>query len=146
MVTHLFRDFLESPSRYAAAQAHWRARFNQLAQAAGEDGQWIEVAHAYYGDGRSPHPQDGNPIFKVYSQVTGRSVAVVQSPPESEAVELASWFGSEDNPTTSEQLTISLSLSDETSEIAGQLAALWMTGFSTKSQVLQLSSQLGSSQ
>ena len=139
MVQHLFPKFLDDPSEYQRAQVHWERLVDQAAKEAGQQGEWRPWMVKSFADG-TPLPLDGNPIFEAKSSRLNRAVRIVQSPPESDEPVIVAYLdrvggeGPENTPTTDE-LVITLALSEETKSIAERLIRLWTNARTTRDQM-----------
>ena len=139
MVHHLFPKFLDDPSEYRRAQAHWERFVDQAAKEAGQQGEWRSWMVKSFADGTAL-PLDGNPIFEAMSSRLNRALRVVQSPPERDEPEIVAYLdraGGEDpeNTPTADELVIALALSEETKSIAERLVRLWMNAHTTRDQM-----------
>jgi hypothetical protein len=130
MVQHLYPALLENEDQYRSAEAYWHKLVGTIASRVGQKGEWLPWMPRTFVDG-TPLPRDGNPIFEARSSRLARALQVIQSPPESDDVEIAAWLRSFDysdsgGPGYTEEMTINLSLSRESSAIAAKLIELWM--------------------
>jgi hypothetical protein len=130
MVRHLLRNFLTSEIEYDCAFELWRSLIEDAAARAGQRGEWQPWRPIAFVDG-TPIPRDGEPISDARSERLHRAISVMQHPPESERIDVAAWIAVRDwrkdetEPRT-DDLTISLALSDEALDLAKQLIAHWM--------------------
>lgn len=130
MVQPLFPRFLESDREYEAAEAFWASLFHELIGPAGGTGDWKPWRSNCYVN-PIPVERDGNPIFAVVGVSRGRALQVIQWAPESDGVEIAAWVAQVPGPPEGaaefiDELTINLSLSDESARLARRLVALWL--------------------
>lgn len=130
MVHHLYPDFLTSDHAYRASQRYWHKLVTELAESHEQRNEWIPWDPKVFLDG-TPMPRDGNPIFDARSARRKRAIRILQSPPESSAVEIAGWidvfdFSEAGGPGLTEELVLNLSLSTESAAIARRLIDVWM--------------------
>lgn len=142
MANHLLTGFLESEGQYGQAQEFWRKMVDDEARHVGQAGEWVSWRPQTFADGVTAQPRDGNPIYDARSERLSRALQVIQSPPESDDVELALWFGTFDysesgGPGPTIELTLNLSLSEESAAIARQLVGMWMDPRVTREDVEQ---------
>lgn len=129
----LFPDFLEKEASYEACVRFWLDLITEVEQSLGQSGEWPSWIPRTYTDGGKPMDLDGNPIIDGFSQSIGRAYRVIQQPPEGDA---RGWLGAfverRDDPIYEGtgfppvELTIALTLTDETAEVARALLRTWM--------------------
>ena len=130
MVRHLFRDYLMFEDQYEGARAFWKRLVNDVARQMSQEGEWQPWMPRTYWDGSSLSP-DTAPIWDARSEELKRSVRVLQSPPESDDVEISAWltkfdYSESGGPGPTEELVINLALSEESAAIARTLLERWM--------------------
>jgi len=130
MVRHLLADFLESEEAYRRSQQFWRSLVDEVAIEYGQQGHWLPWQRRTFLNGR-PVPRDGSPIFDARCESLGRAVRIIQSPPESDALEIAAWidtfdFSDSNGPGFTEELVVNLALSEESAGIVRALMRQWM--------------------
>lgn len=130
MVHHLFPDFLLSAESYRRVERYWRNLVDEIATRHGQQGDWRPWQKRSFLNG-SEMPRDGNPVFDARSEKLARAVRIIQSPPESDGVEIAGWidtfdFSAADGPGFTEELVVNLALSEESAAIAASLLDQWM--------------------
>jgi hypothetical protein len=132
MVHHFYEGFLESSAEYQSAQEFWRRFFRSAVQAKGRVDDWSPWGLRVYLDG-SEVPRDLLPIFQVRSSGLDRAVQILQTPPESENIEIAAWsqplrFFNETSQLweRTDELVISLALSTEAARLVRILLMEWM--------------------
>lgn len=135
----LYPEFLERDEEYQASERYWRTLFDALAAERGQGGEWHPWRPRAYADG-TPFERDGNPMFDARSARLGRAVQVIQWPPESDDVEISAWISAlpledEDGETVTEELTLNLSLSEESAALARRLLERWMDEAVTADQM-----------
>lgn len=147
MGSPLFQNFLESSEEYEAAEQFWNSMFEETIQSAGQAGTWRSWRPRHYVNG-TPFERDGNPIFDACSTQLGRAVQVVQWPPERDAVEIAAWLSElsapdeNDTDDTVIELTINLTLSEESAGIARTLLSSWVDPTTTRTEMNRRIAQL----
>jgi hypothetical protein len=128
MITHRCSDFLESPTRYFEAAAHWIRLWQQIDKYALWQHEWQYpwLSAGFVGNGEL---LDGNPIFSAYSASRHLGVRIIQYPPTSNHLEFDYWldtFGGElGEQGVIRELVIACALSDEASEKAAELMEMW---------------------
>ena len=137
VVHHLLSDFLESDARYEEAQAFWYALVRRASQSQPDQRDWRRTTPATFADGVTLWPKEGNPLIEVTSSQLRRSIQIIQSPPESDELELAAWVtpreywdGKEERAW--DELTLNLSLSQESATLAEELIRTWMNPDTTR--------------
>jgi hypothetical protein len=125
MAKLLFPDFLDHPEIYDDAEAHWKARFDALAEK--YHFTYTPYINVFASNGNKL--RDGNPIFSAEVKNLNRAVRIIQ-----EALEqpddffISAWLDTfpidEDNPLN--ELVIPLVLSEETQELAERLIVHWL--------------------
>jgi len=128
MINHLFRDFLQNPTRYHEAAAYWVRLWQQM----DEYRQWKhEWQYPWLSTGVVAGAEllDGNPIFSACSMSHHLGVRVIQYPPTSNHLEFDHWldtFGGElGEQGVIRELVIACALSDEVSRRAVELMEMW---------------------
>lgn len=149
-IDHFYPDFLTSPARYAASQAHWAILWRKITAttattapgvaAQGWTTPWVGTGH--------PEIRDGNPIFSAWSPSQRRGIRIIQwgpqdieglSPEELAERELGiavyvdyfagnatSWVAGETE--TVKELVMSCALTRESEARARELMMAWMKG------------------
>ena len=140
MVHHLLSDFLDSEERYQEAQEFWYALVKKVSQSVPGQHDWRRTTPATWADGATLVPKDGNPLIEVTSRQLRRSIRIIQSPPESDELELAAWIIPQeywDGKETRawDELTLNLSLSKESAAASEELIRSWMDPGTTRDQM-----------
>ena len=130
MVTHILTRFLESRESYDEARAFWGNLLDEVARQVGAPREWEAWESERFLDG-SPLPRDGNPIFSARCAELGRAVRIIQSPPESNSMEIAAWvdsfdFSADGGPPFTEELVINLAASQEAIDMVRGVLESWM--------------------
>jgi hypothetical protein len=125
MAKLLFPDFLDNVESYDAAEAHWKARFDALA----EKYHFTYTSYINVIAGNGKKHRDGNPIFSAEVKNLNRAVRIIQESAEQpEEIFISAWLDTfsidEDNPLN--ELVIPLVLTEETQEIAERLIVHWL--------------------
>jgi hypothetical protein len=130
MAKHLFEDFLTNPEAYERCVRVWENLMADRSESGGAIKEWRPWRPTTYGDGVTPLPRDGQPIYNARSDRLQKAVAIYQGPPSREEVEIAAWLTRFEYQNTehsyTEELAINLSLSAESLEIARELITAWM--------------------
>lgn len=130
MVRHILQNFLSSEAEYDRAVELWRAVIEEAAEEAGQGGEWQPWRPNTFVDG-TPIPRDGEPIIDANCRRLHRAITIMQHPPESDGVDISAWitvrdWAEREDDLRTEDLTISLALSEESLGAAKQLIACWM--------------------
>lgn len=130
MVSHLFPKFLDSVEEYRSAESFWQSLIADVAAQHGQRGNWQPWQSRKFANG-TPMPLDGNPICDARSEHLGRAIRIIQSPPDSDEVEIAALvdtfdFSESGGPGFTEELIVNLALSEEAAKIARDLFGKWM--------------------
>ncbi len=130
MVRHLFRDYLLFEDQYEGAREFWERLVEDVARQMGQEGEWQPWMPRTFWNG-TPISLDTAPIWDARSEKLKRAVRILQSPPESDDIEIAAWLTKLDytesgGPGPTEELVINLALSEESSAIARTLLERWM--------------------
>lgn len=138
-VRHLFRDFLEDATQYRRAEQFWEDLVTQAVHARGLDLDLEPWRPDRFNDG-TPMPKDGSPIYHARCERLRRGVQIIQDPPESDEIEVTAWFDEFDfsdagGPGYTVELTIGLSLSQESAEVARHLVGMWLDPANTMEDV-----------
>jgi len=131
MVHHLHSDFLDNESRYREAQDFWYALVGKLTKGVAGQRDWRRTTRATFADGVTLVPKDGNPLIEVRSRGQRKKIQVIQWPPESDDLELAAWVSPREEWEGEEvivwdELTLNLSLSNESAALAEELIGSWI--------------------
>jgi hypothetical protein len=146
MVTHILTRFLESSERYEEARAFWGNVLDGVARKIGAPSVWEAWESERFLDG-NPLPRDGNPIFSSRCAELGRAVRIIQSPPESDSMEIAAWvdsfdFSADGGPPFTEELVINLAASKEVVDTVRDLLELWMDRSISRERMADIASEL----
>ena len=147
----LFQNFLENSEEYEAAEHFWKDVFAETIRSAGQAGAWAPWRPRHYANG-TPLERDGNPIFDARSVRLGRAVQVIQWPAEGGHVGISGWVtqltvsDDTDNAENVLELTINLSLSEESAAIARALLSSWVDPQITREEMNQRIAQLAPSE
>lgn len=130
MVNHLFRDYLAIDRQYELAQQFWGDIMENVALHAGQADEWKPWRLRTFADGTSI-ARDVNPIYDAYNARLGKAITVLQSPAETDGIEISAWLDSFDfsasgGPGPAQELIINLALSDESAAIAHSLLGIWV--------------------
>lgn len=133
MVRELFEGFLEDEEQYAACEAYWRGLVDSIAESVGQAGEWPAWIPRSYG-GVKPIDRDLLPICDGWSPRADRAFRILQAPQaDQERVRIAAWLNQrpEDTELPTDELVISLVLSEDSSAIAQALLSKWMLASTT---------------
>ena len=95
-------------------------------------------------------PRDGNPLVEVSSSNIRRRIQVIQWPPESDEMELGAWVSQRehweaDKKVVWDELTLNLSLSQESAAAAEELVRSWMDPSTTREEMEAIIREKGTS-
>lgn len=147
----LFQYFLVNSDEYEAAEQFWNSMFEETIQSAGQAGTWRSWRPRHYVNG-TPFERDGNPIFDALSTQLGRAVQVVQWPPEGDGIAITAWLSEltapdeHDHDQTVLELTINLSLSEDSAAIARTLMSNWVDPSVTRFEMNQRIARIASTE
>ena len=132
-MTILFGDFLESEIVYRECERYWRDLIQEIETTLGQSEEWKAWHARTYGDGVTPLPLDGNPIADGKSDEIGRGFRVIQCLPDAGfEPTVGAYIESHDDPIYEGsifpdiEMTIVLTLTDETVQKARELLTCWM--------------------
>jgi hypothetical protein len=130
MNSPIYPDFLEDEEQYAASEGLWRNVFNEILDAIDSSAMWEAWRPRAYANGTA-FPRDGNPIFDARSLELRRAVQIIQWPCKTGEVEISAWLRELPNPEEEEslpmlELTLNLSLSEQTLALARALLQKWV--------------------
>lgn len=137
MVHHLLADFLENEEKYQKAQDYWYALIKRASKSVPDQLDWRRTTPATFADGVTLWPKDGNPVIEVTSSRLRRRIQVIMWPPQSEDLELGGWLAQREHWEVDtwviwDELTLNLSLSEESAAIAEELVRSWMSPETTR--------------
>jgi hypothetical protein len=129
MVRMMFPDFLDDMESYESCRRYWEELVRSVADSVDRTDEWQPWISRYYADGVTPIELAENPITDGRSQKMNRAFKVLQHPPVEEELELVAWLTpyEEEYPDFPEELTLTMSLSEESAELARILLRKWMT-------------------
>lgn len=130
MTNHLFRDYLIADDQYKLVQQFWCNVMDEITRSAGQAGEWKPWKLRTFVDGTSL-PLDVCSIFDAYNSRLGKAITILQSPAETDNIEISAWIDSFDfsdsgGPGPARELIINLALSEESAVIAQSLLELWV--------------------
>ena len=144
MADYLHSGFVNSEEEFSACQRFWRDLLDSLAANAGQSEDWVNWQTEAFANG-SAFPREFRSMLQARSERLQRAIRVHQSPPASDAVEIAAWFTNysdfESFPPTTE-LVINLSLSSEAAEYTRRLLAIWLDPSSSPESLQRLIDEL----
>jgi hypothetical protein len=147
MADLLFPGFLSDDQSYDRCTEFWRALVEEIERSLGQVDEWSRWLPEFYGNGVTPlDERDGNPINHRLSKRMDRAFRIIQHVPEDDALSIVAWATDYTNdplwhagdpwprmPRT--HLTISLTLSVESAELARALLMQWMTPTTTVDEI-----------
>ena len=123
MVTHLYKQFLESEENYSESIDFWKTIVFTLLSV--ENLTFHNYVTTTKKDGS--FYLDGNPIYNFRIDNTNRAVRIIQEEIETNNVEFSAWIGTfESENEEIEELVISLELSQESTLLAIELINAWI--------------------
>lgn len=123
MVTHLYKQFLESEEKYSESIDFWKTIVFTLLSV--ENLTFHNYLTTTKKDGS--FYLDGNPIYNFRIDNTNRAVRIIQEEIETNNVEFSAWIGTfESENEEIEELVISLELSQESTLLAIELINAWI--------------------
>jgi len=133
MVRMMFPDFLDDMQSYEACRRYWEELVQNVAASVDPTDAWLPWISRHYADGVTPIELSENPIADGRSQKMNRAFKVLQHPPVEDELELVAWLTpyEEEYPDFPEELTMKMSLSDESGELSRTLLREWMTPSTT---------------
>lgn len=139
MTRPLFPTFLEDPAVYTACQEYWEQLIRDVVAAAGRSDFWEPYIGPTYADGTTL--RDGNPMWNGLSPDGKRSFKIIQWPvADLSQPELSLWFNHDDLGIPNEpedDLTLSLSLTEETASMVRLLLSKWVDQSTTLRDMAQ---------
>lgn len=128
MADKMFESFLEDPEQYRAAEQHWEALVADIAESMNQANEWHRWIPLTYANG-TPIERDGNPIFDGRSERLNRAFRIMQHPQTGNDPEIVAWVTSNEPEYPDlprDELTINLSMSQETADFVRLLLKKWM--------------------
>ena len=123
MVTHLYKQFLESEENYSESIDFWKTIVFTLLSV--ENLTFHNYLTTTKKDGS--FYLDGNPIYNFRIDNTNRAVRIIQEEIETNNVEFSAWISTfESENEEIEELVISLELSQESTLLAIELINAWI--------------------
>jgi len=122
----LFPSFLRDESEYAGAESHWRDQWNSISE-------FERTVKGWKAGWFPPQPfKDANPIFSAVSEKDRKGLRIVQYESTSSNVEFDFWLdsfgGDAASPGAIRELVIACALSVESSQLAVERMASWVSG------------------
>jgi hypothetical protein len=146
MVQHLYPNFQAHDDQYRAVVGYWRGMVEELAAQFGFPGEWRPWRPTTFADGVTPIPRDLTSIFDARCDRLGRTLQILQSPPEQHTPEIAAWLDTvaafEKDETEFLELVINLALSVETAVVARKLLEHWLNPAVTVDEMLRVIKEL----
>ncbi|MEH2324168.1 MAG: hypothetical protein V7K32_11435 [Nostoc sp.] len=129
MVKHLFKTFLSNIQEYKASEYFWRNLCESiLIKNQGQEHGWEIWLNIHFIDG-TPF-LDGSPIYSLISPDNRKGICIYQDEPSKATMSIVAWmdkFGSiDDDENFIEELVITCELSEESSQLAGELMETWV--------------------
>ena len=134
----LYETFLENPEVYRACERYWEDMISKIANDLGQSGQWVPWESRQWVDG-SPMPLDGNPILHAQNKRLGRGFKIIQDRESDGQLDIAAWLKINEEEyediVPRYELIISLSLSDQSEQMAQELLRKWMAPETTPADI-----------
>lgn len=138
MVTNLFEGHLQDPELYRRCQEYWEQLVEEVATSLGQTGEWKRWVPRTLADGGTPIPIEFLEIHDGRSTRMDRGFKVYQGPASRKDIpEATAWLTHEEEFAAfpRDELTIGLSLSEETAALARTLLRKWMDPSTTPAEM-----------
>jgi len=122
----LYTDFLSNEESYRASEKFWEDMVNSMAATKDQFNEWRPWMARTYGDGITPLPRDGNPIWDAYSRKLDRAIRIIQHASDSGHVSIGAWVKVEKEDDNIDLPRVELVIHLILSEIARKLLSKWM--------------------
>jgi hypothetical protein len=137
MVHRRFERFLDDSRVYQECRQFWERLAADIARSTGSATDWRSWIPRAYIDG-TPMELEDTPIWDGRSDQLRRAYRIIQGRAETDTLEIAAWLTSyeeEYEEMPRDELSISLSFSEESASIARELLRKWMAPSTTPEEM-----------